>query len=187
MVHTLGDVPHAVPPAPPCDSDRAAEHEALEHHHDVAIAVPARRLPRDNARVGDVARHERPVRGKSIEHIVAELPVVIEPPARRIPPRKLGHLGPVERQVTHGSNHETQLEERILALESANEVVGLVIDAEPAPEHEVGCRRDRGRRFDLHKRQLAHHLDEVSLRARVEQLGAHGDPARLGEAQRDRL
>ena len=60
-VDALGQVEVALAALAPGDGDLAAQGQGLEHLGDVAVVGPAGRGPRDDARVGDVAREQRPV------------------------------------------------------------------------------------------------------------------------------
>jgi hypothetical protein len=51
---------------------------------------------------------------------------------------------------------------------------------EPAPRDHLGTRRHRGGGLDLQQRQVAHQVEQVGRARGVEELGADGDPTRLG-------
>jgi hypothetical protein len=70
-----------------------------------------------------------------------------------------------------------------LLVECIAELGGVVRRPEPAPEHQVGTRRDRGDRVVLDEGQVAHHVERVIGPRHVEQLGLHHDPARVGLGQ----
>ena len=54
---------------------------------------------------------------------------------------------------------------------------------QPAPEHQLGARRDRAGRLELEQRHLADHLDQVGRPLLRQQLRPHRDPARIGAAE----
>ena len=74
-VHPLREVPEALPPDPRRDRDLPAQRQDLEHLGHVAVVGPARRRPRDGARVRDVARQQRPGLAEPLEDVPPE-PIV---------------------------------------------------------------------------------------------------------------
>ncbi len=87
--------------------------------------------------------------------------------------------GNVERQGGRRPDEGTQLEQTPVLLQRAGEVGRSVRLPEPAPRDEVGVRRDGSRRVYLQQSQLVDKGDQVGRPGGVEQLGSHGELARL--------
>jgi len=68
-------------------------------------------------------------------------------------------------------------------LDGSRQVGGLVGRAEPAPQDEVGARRDRGGRIDLQEREALDHRDQVGRPRRVEELRVYRDAAGLSTVE----
>ncbi len=193
-VHTLGEIPQPLPADAAGDRDLASGVEELEHLRDVAVAGPAARLPRNDARVRHVARHQRPGLPQPAKHVLAEGVVLLEPllghrPWRRRVPlvvlrvRPCRHRLEVEREVGRRADVRTHLVERSILLECLRQLLGPIRTAHPRPDDEVGARRDRGGRVELEEGQVAHDLEQVGRPRRIEQLGADRDPPRLFPGQ----
>ena len=178
-VDALRQVPHALTPDAPGDRDLSAHHQVLEHLRDVAVVRPTGRRPGDAARVGDVARGQRPSRPQQLQDVAPERIVVPEPHTLLLVGRPLGRPGEVEPDVAHRPDQSVLLEQGALILERPLQVVGPIGGAEPAPGDEVGARRYRCGRVELEQRQPPHDLEQIRRPRRVEQLRAHSDPAGL--------
>jgi hypothetical protein len=96
--------------------------------------------------------------------------------------RPRGHLGPVERDVLGGPQHAVQLDQGAVR-DRALELGSTEPQPEPAPRDHLGTRRHRGGGLDLQQRQVAHQVEQIGRPCAVEQLGADGDPARLGAGE----
>ena len=89
-----------------------------------------------------------------------------------------GHLGAVQGDVFGRADPQIELDQRP-AVERGAQLVGTVRGAEPGPQHEVGIARHGVGRIVLQHTEALHRLDHPARPVDVEQLRAHGDPARL--------
>ena len=97
-------------------------------------------------------------------------------------PGPLRHLGPVQGDVLRGPEHAVVLDQD-LAVDRVGQLGPVVRRPDPAPQHQVGTRRDRRCRVGLKHRQVADHLEHVIGPWLVEQLGGDSDPPRLRSGQ----
>jgi len=93
-----------------------------------------------------------------------------------------GHLGAVEHQVFSGPEQAMQVDQRLLLDRVGHSVAGAA-RSQPAPRDQLGVGRHRGSQVVLQQSQLSHGLGQVRRPGAVEQLGADGDPARVGPGQ----
>ncbi|WP_344942324.1 hypothetical protein [Terrabacter ginsenosidimutans] len=159
----------------PGDGDLAAQGEGLEHLRDVAVVGPAGRRPRDDARVRDVARQQRPVGLERGEDVAAERVVGREPLGHEGVGLGLADLGDHGRDVLRAAHVGDGLDEGAVVLDRRRQGGGVVGAAEPAPQDEVGARRDGRGRVDLQEGQALDGGDEVGGARLVEQLRVHRD------------
>ena len=92
------------------------------------------------------------------------------------------HVGAVEREVFGRPDQRLQLDERPV-VEGAPQLCRVVRRAEAAPHDQVGARGDRGDRVELEEAQMPHQIEQPGRSFGVEQLGLHGDPARVGPGE----
>src|SRR4051812_39736831 len=178
-IPALGEVPHPLPAAAPDDGDLSARVQHAEHQPHLALAPPAVRLAAAGAVVVDLAREERPALLQLAQDIAPERRVLLQvadeaaveragAPAHARPDQRQGPPPPAERRP---------LEELSLLPDEPIELPSFVLP-EPAPQDEVLRRCDGCDRVELEEPEAAHGVKHVRRRA-VEELSAHGDPARL--------
>ena len=188
-VDPLGEVPELLAAPSPGSGDLAAGDHQLQQHPDVAVVVPARRLPRHVAAVGQLAGGQRSVSAQPVEQVAAAGVVGRHPlGARDLPllerpaPRPLRHLGPEQRQVLRRTDVALVLDQPLL-VDRVAQLARVVRRAEAAPQHQVGARRDGAGRLRLEHHQVPDHVEENGRTLHPEQLGLHGDPPRVGPGQ----
>jgi hypothetical protein len=91
-VDALREVPQSLPPPAAGHRDLAAHGQKLEHLRHVAVVRPARRRPRLDVGVRDVAGDQRAADAQQAEDVAAEAVVAVDPPA---PPPRRGAIGAV--------------------------------------------------------------------------------------------
>src|SRR3954451_12661051 len=142
-VPALGEVPHALPAAPPDDGDLSARVQHAEHQSHLTLTPPAVRLAAAGAVVVDLAREERPALLQLAQDVAPErrvlLQVVDEAAVERsgAPP----HARPDQRQDLHPPEERFPLKPLPPLPDEPIELLSFVLP-EPAPEDEVLRRRD---------------------------------------------
>ena len=167
----------------PGDGDDAAHAQDLEEERDVPRPPPGMTLVALGARVvAQVAREHRPVPLELAQHVAPEGGVRAQE-LRRVPLRRrrsraaAAHASPEQRQRLDRPDEGVPLEQLSLLPEEAVELRD-VVRAESAPEHELLRRSDGRDRVDLEVAEPPDRVEHGRRRA-VEELGAHGDPARV--------
>ena len=176
-VDALGEVPVALSPPAARDRDVPAEGEGLEHPRDVAVVGPARRRPRLDAGVGDVAGQQRALLLQQREDVAAERLVRLEPRCGEGVHLRITDLGDHGWQVARRPDVGDGLDEGAVVLDGLGQVGGVVGRAEPAPQDEVGARCDGRGGVDLQEREAVDNVNEVGRARRVEQLRVDRDLA----------
>jgi len=176
-VDALGEVPVALSPRAARNRDVPAEGQGLKHPGDVAVVRPARRRPRLDARVGDVAGEQRAILLQQREDVAAEGLVRLEPRCDAGVHLAITDLGDHGWQVTRRPDVGDRLDEGSVVLDGPGQVGGVVGRAEPAPQDEVGARCDGRGGVDLQEREAVDDVNEVGRARRGEQLRVDGDPA----------
>ena len=182
-------IPQPLPSLPAGDRDLAPLHHEVEQLLDVAVVGPPGRLPGHRAGVRQLAHRQRP-RAFSRARMSRRQASLALTQSRRsachvaqlAPPGPVRHVGAVEREVFRGPDHRLELEERPV-LEGAAQLRRGVRRSQAAPRDQVGARGDRGDRVELEQAQVPHQLEQPGRSLGVEQLGLHGDPARVGPGE----
>ncbi len=97
-------------------------------------------------------------------------------PWPRIRTRPRLHFSAVQRDVVCAADHGLQLHDDVVP-ECPFEQFRPVQAAEPAPEHEVGARRDCRSGLELHEAEPPNGVEQVDRTSGIEQLRPHGDAA----------
>ena len=184
-----GEVPEPVAAATAGGRDLPALDEAVEHHPHVAVVVPAAGGPGHHAGVGQLAHRQRTVGAQPLEDVAPAvvvgphpLPLGHLPVAQLALPRPLRHLGARQREVLGHQQPLVQLDQALL-VDGVPEVLRVEPRAQPAPQHQLGARRDGAGGLELQQREPAHGLDDVGGAVAGQRLGADRDPARVLAAQ----
>ncbi len=145
------------PPTRAPDADLPAHPHEVEHPRGVALVRPARRSPRLDRQVLDVARRQRAVGAQAVEDVRAERRVHLPPLHRARVARVAAHLPRVQRQVLGQDQRRLvrpELEQRTVAVDEPLEH-GDVERPEPAEHDEQVRARHDARRVELQAAQRA--------------------------------
>ena len=188
-VDPRGQVPQPVAAGAARGGDLAALHEPVEHHPEVAVVVPAAGAPRHHAGVGQLAGRQRPVGAEPVEDVAPAVVVGPHPVAHVLLPLAqlagagpLGHLGAEQRDVLGRPQRLVQLDQPLL-VDGVPQLLRVERRPQPAPQHQLGARRDRAGRLELQQRELPDRLDQVGRPLPGQQLGPHRDAAGVGAAE----
>ena len=158
---------------------------------DVPVVVPAARAPRAArrcraARCSAAARRRAAARGSSRRQslLASTQSRRYSCQSRSSPdPRPLGHLGAVERDVLGRPQRPGAARSAAARRRRPTARCGRVRRTQPAPQHQLGTRRDRAGRLELQQREPPDGLEQVGRPLLRQQLGPHGDAPRVGAAE----
>ena len=183
-IPALGEIPQALATAAPGDRDLAVEVHRHQHQPDAPRTPPAMVALGADGQVFEVAGEEWPFGLEPADDVAPERAILgqelAHPPLALVVPRALpvAHPGADEREILDRVDEGVPLEEGALPPEEPVELGAVVTGPEPAEEHQVLRRRDRGDHVDLEEAESADRR-EHALCAPVERLRADCDPAGL--------